>query len=204
MKMSDVQETVDTTQQTGDIVNTDDAGQQEQSTQETAAAETPPAETPPAEPIEYGEFDISKGKDIGYEMSEERATAFKELAKGLGLTKEQAQALVDHHIGMESATQTKQAEFLKTYREDGLKETKDFYKEKYPEQAEKNNRAYEKFFTKEFRKQLDDWGTSAQLEFQKSLANIAAAISEDTTVPGDSRNTRGNTLKDSFIDLNKT
>jgi hypothetical protein len=171
---------------------------EEPSTEETSE------EAPAGAPEEYGDFDISAGKEINYQLSDEQKAAFGELAKSLNLTQEQAQSLVAFDIAKNQQSIASQEAFAKSYQDDGLAAQRKEYGEKYDEQHAKNDKVFKKFFDEPTRAFLNDSGISSQLGFANGLKAMAAALSEDTTVPPDGNNKKNESLSSMFSDLNKT
>jgi hypothetical protein len=153
-------------------------------------------------PEAYAEFDLSAGKDIDYKMSDSQKEEFIKFGKEQGFDDAKMASLINFDIERNKALAEENAQFVKTYGEEGLAASRKEHGEKFAALHAKNGQVYNKFFPEEARKTLNDMGISSQPWFFNALKSISAVMSEDTTVPGDGGATE-KTLRDTFAYVNK-
>jgi len=169
-------------------------------------AGTPPAEgttllgTPPADGAKTGDAGTQAKADDGkqtpvipetYEfklpegvkLDEARATEFSTIAKGLKLTQEQAQQLVDLDIKRSQDQLAAHAETVKTWAND-LKADKEFGGDNLPATTTACKKVMDAFATPALREYLDATGLGNHPELVKFVAKIGKGLSEDSFVKG--------------------
>ena len=165
-------------------------------------------------PEEYAEFDISAGKEIGYQMSDEQRNEFVAFGKENDLTDKQMQNILNLHMKREKEVATQRDatnnKLIEDYKKDGLRKSLEIYGDKYATMEKKNKITFEKFFSvpllnpkKEGETLIDalnDIGISYQSEFFEVLNRITALISEDSVIPGSNagQDPTKRTLEDAF------
>lgn len=133
-------------------------------------------------PIEY-KFELPEG----FELNEEVANEFKELAQELKLPADKAQQTVDFGVKLITDAFTKQAaafEELKGEWREQVVSDKEIGGEKLTENLQLANKTIDKFFDPEFRSLLETSGLGNHPIMVKGLLAIGRAVSEDTFVSG--------------------
>ena len=123
---------------------------------------------------EKTEFTIPDGMKI----DEKRMASFKSVAKELGLTKEQAQKLVDMDAQNIQNADNAFREMQKKWKEDTMKELGENAEQKLGEAAA----AFKRFGDDEFVKLLKDSGLENHPAMVRVFRNIGSKLAVDTTV----------------------
>lgn len=184
-----------TNNEPGDVtVNDNGGGKQEPKEPETGTEGNKPEpktgegenkkkEPEPDDKADYGDFDIPK--DIS--VDKEGLDSFKALAKELGLTKENAQKLVDIQTGMAmKAAKAQQDEFAK-FQEELKTKCAEKFGDKLETYRTDAAKALDRFGGEELRKVLDDFGMGNHPVLVEAFAKIGREISEDQTVLSQSK-----------------
>jgi hypothetical protein len=149
-----------------------------------AKANDEAAATPaPKAPEQYADFTTPEGIEVSPEFREQ----FKQLAKELDLTQEQAQKLID----LDAKRALAQAEAAKTQSDAWFAQTqsdKEIGGDNLRANAAVAATALDKFGTPELKTLLQETGLILHPEIVRAFYRAGKAISEDTIVPG-SRNT---------------
>lgn len=134
-------------------------------------------------PEAYADFNFSEGYNVDTAIMEK----FTELAKGLDLTQEDAQKVMDLAVeNMANAQKIQEQAWLKQ-RDDWVKDIKadkDFGGEKFNETMERAKRSVANFFGDDVLKFLDATGYGDHPGLLKGLAKIDMAVGEDKFVDG--------------------
>lgn len=129
-------------------------------------------------PIEYKDFTLPEGFEVDADVSK----SFKEAAKELKLTQEQAQKLVD----MQTSLATKQSKVAqeqwagvqKDWREKAQSD-KEFGGKEFQANIGVAKKALEKYGTKEFKDAIESTGMGNHPELIRFLYKVGKSISED-------------------------
>lgn len=133
---------------------------------------------PDGAPEEYEPFTLPDG----VEVDEAAAEQFKELARDLNLTQEQAQKLVDLQASRVQAQAEAWDKQLSDWA-DGARADKEFGGDKFDENIAVAKKALDKFGTPELRETLDA-GYGNHPEVIRLLYRVGKAISDDGFVAG--------------------
>jgi len=150
-----------------------------------AAPEVKPEAAPEVkpEPIEYGDFTAPEGMELDAKMVD----SFKGVAKDMGITKENAQKLMDlatsHFSGIQTATQ-EQAMETRVGWVNELKSDAEFGGANFDKTVEHAKRAVGRFGTPELSNFLSHSGMGDNNHVIKMLAKIGSELSEDNFVDG--------------------
>lgn len=163
---------------------------------EPAAPAKPPTEPkPPAEPAKPGEpssptpapADYTLTPPVGSFVSAEEVEALTKKAKDAGLTKEEAESLLQERVEATQAFAKRQQAQLAEARKQWAEEAKNdpvYGGEKFAESAEKARRVIDRFASPELKKMLDETGMGNNPYVFRFVASIANAFSEDQLVRG--------------------
>ncbi len=152
--------------------------------QEQAASKTPdnqqdkPDEGKVGAPEAYADFTIPEGITV----NDSAISSFKEVAKNLNLTQEQAQGLVDLQTKIMQEASTKQEETFNTLQDewvDTAKADKEIGGEHFNENVAVANKALKAFGTPELNDVLDFTGAGNHPEVIRFFYRIGKAIGED-------------------------
>lgn len=124
------------------------------------------------------EFKIPEGMKI----DDKKMSSFKTVAKELGLTKDQAQKLVDMDAQNIQNADNAFREMQKKWKEDTMKELGENAEQKLGEAAA----AFKRFGDDEFVKLLKDTGLENHPAMVRVFRNIGSKLAVDKTVPGTS------------------
>lgn len=133
-------------------------------------------------PKEYEDFKLE-----GQEFSEEDQKLFKDLAKDLNLSQEQAQKLVEHEVAAAKQAEDTNLEVWRDtvmeWREASRKD-KEYGGTKFDENLAVAKKAVEKFGSKELLTALTDYGMGNHPEFIRFFYRVGKAIAEDKMFSG--------------------
>lgn len=136
-----------------------------------------------SKPVEYQNFKLPEGISLNEQLIGE----FKNVAKGLNLSQEQAQKLIDLQTkGMIEAKQAQDAayaEIKKEWRDEVTKELGANFKA----EMFKANKALDTFGTPELREEMEAAGLLDNPQVLRFLRNVGGAISEDTHAGGEKK-----------------
>lgn len=118
----------------------------------------------------------------GMKIDEKKMASFKTVAKELGLTKDQAQKLVDMDAQNIQNADNAFREMQKKWKEDTMKELGENAEQKLGEAAA----AFKRFGDDEFVKLLKDTGLENHPAMVRVFRNIGSKLAVDKTVPGTS------------------
>lgn len=118
----------------------------------------------------------------GMKIDEKKMSSFKTVAKELGLTKDQAQKLVDMDAQNIQNADNAFREMQKKWKEDTMKELGENAEQKLGEAAA----AFKRFGDDEFVKLLKDTGLENHPAMVRVFRNIGSKLAVDKTVPGTS------------------
>ncbi len=146
----------------------------------TPSEGTPPEGTPPeGAPEAYTDFTMPEG----WTPDEAIMTPFKEVAKGMNLTQDQAQSLVTmFNEWRQSSEQASADDWQKTQDGwlDSSKADKEFGGDKFEENVALGVQAIERFGTPELKELLDMTGLGDHPEVLRFAIKVGRAISDDT------------------------
>lgn len=135
-------------------------------------------------PEKYEDFKFPEG----ITFDEGIFSKFTDLAKGLNLSQDNAQKVMDLAIENMNHVQKVQEDAWKKTRENWVKEIKtdkEFGGEKFNETLERSKRVMNKYFDKDVLTFLDNTGFGDNPALIKGLAKIDKAFSEDISVNGE-------------------
>lgn len=161
-------------------------------------AVTPPTPTepkPPTEPAKPGDpvsptpapADYDLKAPVGSLVSAEEAKTLTEKAKKAGLSKEQAEGLLNERVEAKQALRESQDKELAAARVMWAEEAKNdpvYGGEKFAESAEKARRVVDRYASPELKKMLDQTGMGNNPYVFRFMATIANVLSEDQLVRG--------------------
>lgn len=169
------QETTPAPTNTTEPEKKDDLGSNKNPTQTSDAAQQP---STPEVVNEKTEFTIPDGMKI----DDKRMSAFKTVASELGLTKEQAQKLVDMDARNIQSADNAFREMQKKWKDDTMKELGENAEQKLGEASA----AFKRFGDDEFVKLLKDTGLENHPAMVRVFRNIGSKLAVDKTVPATS------------------
>lgn len=140
-----------------------------------------PADGEDDKPVEY-DLKAPEGVD------EEAVTQFTETAKELGLTNEQAQAVLDREASLQQSFQEQQKETWENQVEQweqDVRNDKDMGGDKFEATMHNVKRAFEKFSTPEFTKLVNESGWGNHPELVRVFNRIGEASAEDKHIGGE-------------------
>lgn len=139
----------------------------------------------------------------GVTLDAERAEEFSTVAKGLGLTQEQAQKLVDLDVKRSADQVAAHAETVKGWTNE-LKADKDYGGDKLPATLASCKQVMDTFATPALREYLDATGLGNHPELVRFAAKIGKGLSEDTFVKGGTTTTGARDAKAFYPNSNMT
>jgi len=155
----------------------------EQQADESQEAEGQTVEQHALEALEYTDFEIPEGVVIDGESLNE----FKDIAKGMGLKQDQAQALTDIAVKLSAkwseAQQTEKAEKINGWL-NATKADKELGGDKLNENLAISKRALDAFATPELIITLNETGLGNHPELIRAFYKIGQQLSEDNYVVG--------------------
>lgn len=158
---------------------------------EVATPVVEPVVTEPTAPVVEPVVGAPEAYDFnfsdGYNVDTETLGKFTELAKGLDLTQEDAQKVMDLAVeNMANAQKIQEQAWLKQREEwaKDIKADKDFGGEKFNETMERAKRSIANFFGEDVLTFLDATGYGDHPGLLKGLAKIDMAVGEDKIVDG--------------------
>lgn len=179
------------------------------------AAVTPPAtptpETkPPTELAKPGDPVSPKPAPVDYDLkppegslvSADEAKALTERAKKAGLSKEQAEGLLQERIDASQSLMKRQNIAMGEARKQWMEEAKAdpvFGGDKFAESAEKARRVIDRFASPELKKMLDETGFGNNPYVFRFVASIASAFSEDQLVRGQTGASEGKKSREEIL-----
>lgn len=164
-------------------------GALDQQAEGAQANSTAQSEAPQGAPEEYGDFSLPEGM----KLDEAFLGEFKALAKGLNLSQENAQKVVDlgpklteHFVAKQQAALEEQsAQWVESARAD-----KEFGGDKFDENLATANKVFEAFGTPELRQLLVESKLGNHPELIRWAHRVGKALSEDTIVRGSAPQTK--------------
>ena len=154
----------------------DEAQQAEQETEQETEQEQ-------GAPEEYADFEVPEG----IEIPEALGSQFREAAKGMNLTQEQAQQLIslqsEHALKQQQAAQDKFMEQVQAW-EAQVKEDKEFGGSKLEQTLATATRALDKYGTPELKDLLNSSGLGNHPEMVRFVARVGQSVSEDSLEVG--------------------
>lgn len=153
----------------------DGGGKQDPAPESGADKEKDKTEPEDAPTDDYGDFAMPK--DVA--VSEEDMASFKTLAQELGLSKENAQKLVDLQTGLIVKQQQEVARFRQELKE---KCKQEFGEDKLPAVLADAAKAVDRFGGDELRQELDMFGLGDSPVIIRTFAKIGRELGEDRTV----------------------
>jgi hypothetical protein len=173
---------------------------------ETKAADPKAADpkTPEGAPEKYADFTLPEGLTL----DPKDVAGFHEVAKGLNLTQEQAQALVDfqakHELEKVKGVETFWAKQAADWAQ-AAKDHPEFGGDKFNESVKLANQAIDKFGSKELREDLGKYGFQNNPHLFVFLAKVAQSTKDDKLVtggsPGESSKRAADVLFPSMVGL---
>lgn len=138
-------------------------------------------------PESYEKFEVPDG----FNLNEEALGAFQDFAKGLNLTQEGAQQLIDYHTGILGQVQAAQAEQWATITKgwaDAARGDQEYGGANFQENMKHVATALNKFGTPELKQALDENGMGNHPEFVRFFYRIGRLVGESSfrTGNGDS------------------
>lgn len=143
---------------------------------------TKPAEKPAEQPAKRAPEAYALKAPEGVTLPPESIKAVEDLARKLDLPNDQAQALLEHQVGLEGAIVEKQLAALETSRGKWLEDVradKEIGGANFQATAEDCRRAVDKFAPKELKELLDATGYGNHPAFVRFAAAIGKAMRED-------------------------
>lgn len=158
------------------------AAAETQAEPETKATEAEDTKDGQQAPEQYEDFAAPEGT----ELDGETVDTFKDVARELNLTQEQAQSVIDKMTPvMAQRQQAQMAAQAEQWAEDSRND-EEFGGEQFDENIATAKRAMDQFASDELKGLLDDSGLGSHPEVIRMFHKVGSAISEDSVVTGGS------------------
>lgn len=139
-------------------------------------------EQPAGAPKEYEDFELPEGVQID-ESQKERMSTFKELAREMGLSQENAQKLVTMQAEALKAQGEAQAQNRVDLLNDAKKDS-EIGGPKFAAAVESGNRALNEFGTPELKQIMKDTGWGNHVEMIRFMSKVGDLVKDDTVTTG--------------------